>query len=210
MSKRGSKLILTLPEYERIYGVIYSVLDGRADVPHACMFFSIVGSFILNKHYQIAARPVAGAFLLGVDSVPRVATFGKLEGNDVTSDKDGFHMWVQTEKHVVDFMAPIFNEAVGNKDLIVPRNMFQRLIGDEVASPDSIAKSGDYFTMPSPELSDHFVETFLDRASHRDLLAACDRWFKKYPKKLDDLCLMDDCGETYPLMLNAPPISGVW
>ena len=40
------KLQLTLPEYGRIYEVIYSVLEGRANTPFACMFFAAAGALI--------------------------------------------------------------------------------------------------------------------------------------------------------------------
>lgn len=45
MDKSGKgppRLLLTLPEYDRIYKVIYSALEGRANTPRACMFFAVV------------------------------------------------------------------------------------------------------------------------------------------------------------------------
>lgn len=79
-------------------------------------------------------------------------------------------MWVQTETHVIDFMAPIFNEAV--KGMGYPG------------------------TVP--------------RTVNVDPLNLVDRWFKKYPKKLDELSLLNDLGEIYKLTLRAPAISGAW
>lgn len=99
---------LTAKEYERIYQVIHAVLEERANTAHACMFFAIAGSFILNKHHGIAARPVAGAFLLCVNSTHSIVSIGKNEGNTISSDQKNFHMWVQTQHHVIDFMSPIF------------------------------------------------------------------------------------------------------
>ncbi|MBQ4762012.1 DUF2026 domain-containing protein [Pectobacterium versatile] len=46
MSPRSNPL--SSQEYERIYQIIYSVLEGRANTPHVCMFFAIVGFFILT------------------------------------------------------------------------------------------------------------------------------------------------------------------
>lgn len=206
------KLQLTLPEYRRIYEVIYSVLDSRANTSYACTFFAITGAFILKEHYKIPARPVAGAFLLCVDPTPSVLSFAKNEDGMVTSDLDGFHVWVQTETHVIDFMAPIFDESLKGKGFprSVPRKMFQRPLSAEVEAIDDLRAPGDYFTLPNIELTNDRVQTFMDRPSHMDLLEAANRWFKKYPKKLDDLSLMNELGEVAKLTLRAPSIAEAW
>ncbi|MBN8727001.1 MAG: DUF2026 family protein [Xanthomonadales bacterium] len=211
-SNTPPKPLLTLPEYDRIYKVIYSILEGRANTPHACMFFAIAGAMILNKHYKIPARPVAGAFLLCVNEVPSIFCIAKRGDGIVTSGRDGFHFWVQTEHHIIDFMAPIFKGSAQGKgyDIAVPRKMFQRLISEEADSIDSLSKPGDYFTLPNPELTEEFIESFFERGPDTDLLCACDGWFKKHPKKLDDIALLDDCGKIYKLVLAAPAISGAW
>jgi hypothetical protein len=206
------KLQLTLPEYRRIYEVIYSVLEGRANTPYSCMFFAAAGALILNEHHKIAARPVAGAFFLCVDPELFGISFAKNEDGLITSDLYGFHMWVQTQTHVIDFMAPIFNESIEGKGYhkAVPRKMFQRPISTEAESIEQLRTPGDYFTLPNIELTNERVQTFMDRPSHMDLLGAANRWFKKYPKKLNDLSLLNDLGEMHKLTLSAPPISGVW
>lgn len=206
------KLQLTLPEYNRIYEIIYSVLEGRAHTPFACMFFSAAGALVLNKHYKIPARAIAGAFLLCTDPTPSVISIAKNEDGMVTSDRDGFHMWVQTETHVIDFMAPIFNESIEGKGYpsSVPRKMFQRPLSVESESIGELHAPGDYFTMPNIELTNELVDLLFDRAVNVDLLNAVDRWFKKHPKKVDDLSLLNDLGEVHKLTLSAPPISGAW
>lgn len=206
------KLQLTLPEYGRIYEVIYSVLEGRANTPYACTFFAIAGALILKEHHRIEARPVAGAFLLCLDPTPSVISIAKNDGGIVTSDRSGFHMWVQTRTHVVDFMAPIFDESINGKGYngTVPRKMLQCPLSAEVESIDRLSAPGDYFTLPNIELTKELVQSFMNRPSHMDLLRAANRWFKKYPKKLDDLSLLNDLGEVHKLTLSAPKISGAW
>lgn len=203
---------LTLPEYERIYQLIYSVLDGRANTPHACMFFAITSSMILNKHYKIPATPVAGAFLLCVDPNPFVISIAKNENGTVTSDRSGFHMWIQTETHAIDFMTPIFKESIksSGNGMTVPRKMFQRPLSEETDLIEELTKPGDYFTIPNPELTKELIDSFTDRDGNMDLVLAADRWFEKYPKKMDDLSLMDDLGKVHKLILSAPPIKGAW
>lgn len=203
---------LTLPEYNRIYQVIFSVLEGRANTPFACMFFAAAGALILSKHYKIPARAVAGASLVCTDPTPSVISIAKNGDGMVTSDRDGFHMWVQTETHAIDFMAPIFNESVAGKGytISVPRKMFQRPLSAEAESIDKLYSPGDYFTMPNVELTDKLIDSLFARAGNVDLLNAADRWFKKYPKKLDSLSLLNDLGEVHKLTLSAPSISGAW
>lgn len=212
MTPKPKQLLLTLPEYRRIYEVIYSVLDSRANTPYACTFFGIVGAFILQEHYKIPARPVAGGFLLCVDSTPSVISIAKNDNGLVTSDIDGFHVWVQTQTHVIDFMAPIFEESLNGKGFqqTVPRKMFQRPLSGEAESIDELSAPGDYFTLPNIELTNERVQSFMDRPANMDLLSAANRWFRKYPKKLDDLSLMNDLGDVEKLTLRAPPISGAW
>jgi hypothetical protein len=51
---------------------------------------------VLNKHFKIPARAIAGGFALCVNEAPQVPYFGQMvEGHLVTS-AEGFHMWVQT------------------------------------------------------------------------------------------------------------------
>lgn len=208
----AKKFILSLPEYDRIYKTIYSVLDGRANTPHACLFFASAGALILNKHYKIPARAVGGAFMLCTDDDPSVMVIGKIVNGILVSDSCGFHFWIQTESHVVDFMAPIFNESIEGKGFnkLIPRNMFQRSIDDEGESPSDLSAPGDYFTNPNLELTDELIDRFLGHHSSTDLLLACDHWFKKHPKKMEDLSLGDDTGCIHKLQLSAPQISGAW
>ncbi|MEI2261579.1 DUF2026 domain-containing protein [Stenotrophomonas indicatrix] len=208
----AAKFQLTLPEYRRIYEVIHSVLEGRANTPFACMFFAAAGALILNKHYRISARAVAGAFLLCTDPAPSVISIAKNDDGMVTSDREAFHMWVQTETHVIDFMAPIFNEAVKGKGypVTVSRKMFQRPLSTEAESIEQLRVPGDYFTIPDVELTSELIDSLFDRPASVDLLNAVDRWFKKYPKKLDELSLINDFGKIYKLALRAPAISGAW
>lgn len=200
---------LTAQEYERIYQVIHAVLEDRANTPHACMFFAIAGSFILNKHHGISARPVAGAFLLCVDETPSVLSIGKNEGNTISWDENNFHMWVQTEHHIVDFIAPIFLESVQAR-IDVPRRMFQRRQESESPSIDDLSAPGDFYTLPDPDLSEHFVDVFMDRPNHVDLLLAIDAWYKPYPAPLAQMALLDNYGKVEPLRVVAPRVDGLW
>lgn len=206
------KFILTLPEYDRIFKTIYSVLEGRANTPKACLFFASAGALILNKYYKIPASAVGGAFMLCTESVPSVLVFGKIVDGILVSDSEGFHFWIQTESHVIDFMAPIFGKSIDSKGFNkpIPRKMFQRSINDEAVSPNDLSATGDYYTSPNPELTDEMIDKFLGRHFNTDLLLACDSWFKKHPKKMEDMSLGDDTGRIHKLQLSGPSLTGAW
>jgi hypothetical protein len=200
---------LTADEYERICQVIHAVLEGCVKTPRACMFFAIAGSLILSKHHGIDSRPVAGAFILCVDETPSVISVGKNERNTVSWDKNNFHMWVQMEHYVIDFIAPIFRESLqGNLD--VPRRMFQRRHDTERSSVADIAVPGDFYTLPDPELSNYFVDEFMARPNHVDLLLAMDVWYKPHPTPLAKMALLGNFGKVEPLKIVAPAVHGVW
>lgn len=61
-----------------------------------------------------------------------------------------------------------------------------------------------------PLLAEDSCRAGFDRAENVDLLNAVDRWFKKYPKKLDDLSLLDELGEVHKLALCPPHIAEAW
>lgn len=208
-SEAETTLPLSADEYERIFQVIHAVLDTRANTPHACWFFAIAGSFILNKYHEIPARPVAGAFVICVDEAPSVISIGKNEGRNISWDKDNFHMWIQTKSHVIDFMAPIFRESVQSR-LDVPRRMFQRSLDSESTSLEDISMPGDFYTMPDPDLTKEFINDFMENAGKVDLLQAIDVWYKPYPQQLKKMALLDNHGKQEPLEIVAPRVQGAW
>jgi hypothetical protein len=54
------ELELPQEDYERVFRVIYTVSEAMgAKMPHSCMMFGIVGSYLLNKVYGVPARAVA-------------------------------------------------------------------------------------------------------------------------------------------------------
>lgn len=209
---KTNRLILTLPEYNRIYQTIYSVLDGRANTRYACAFFAAAGAMILNKYYKVSARAVAGAFLVCVDSSPFVLTYGRVSDGLLVSGDDAFHFWVQTESHLIDFMSPIYMESAGGhpQGRAVERKMFQKAISQEASDPSSVVCPGDYFSLPNLDLTDELVDGLLSRPTSTDLLLAVDHWFEKYPRRMDDLSLKDDLGRVSKLRLQAPLVSGAW
>lgn len=210
------KFLLPLSEYNRIYQVAHGVLRDVADVNKACVFFASFGAYVLNKHYNIPARPVAGSFALCVDEGPggpNIACFGTLSDNAITSDANGFHMWVLTRSHIIDFMAPVYREAFAEHSGTgaIPRKMMQKRIEDEAQTPDGLNHHGALFTNPNPSLTDALLDRFLHRDEVSDLIQIADVWYAKGRGKLKPAFeMIDDRGLRQPLHLPRDIPTSSW
>jgi hypothetical protein len=207
------KFLIPLADYNRIYSVTHGVLRDVANVERACIFFAVFGSYILNKRYKIGARPVAGAFAICVNDSPEVAFFGAKNGTRIESDVDGFHVWIQTKDHIIDFMAPIFREAFFEAGMKyeIPRLMLQKRLTDEVQMADDLQRSGDVFTLPNLEMSEHIVDRFLEKPSNTDLLNIAESWFgRRSSKQAPNISMQNDLGEINELHLSRTVARGSW
>ena len=67
-SPKPKRFVIPLQDYERIFRVAYSVLEGmNAKTGRACIFFSMVGAAILHNFYKKRALIAAGAAFYRVD-----------------------------------------------------------------------------------------------------------------------------------------------
>lgn len=208
------RTVIPLPDYERIFRVIYSVIDEHANTPHACIFFALVGAAILETKYKIQATPVAGAAAFAVDGKSgTVSTFGQVLGSQFVPSEDHFHCWVQSRGIVLDFMAPLFRESLatfGHK-IAVPRRMFQKPLREMASSILDIRGEGGFFLQPDPELTCDVIKSFSERPMNKDLANACLNWYARPPKRLSaNMGIRDDEGKTYLLSPRGPSVEGVW
>lgn len=206
-----ARFLIPLSDYNRIHQVVHGVANAFGGASKGCIFFATCGAYILEKHYKIEARPVAGAFALQVNDKPEVAFFGEDKGDRIVGSADGFHMWVQTETHIIDFMAPIFPEAFADRGLTIPRRMFQRTISSEADGLDAFSRVGDFFTLPDIALTNDLLTRFVGRASSGDLVEVVDAWFgnRRKPQR-KSMQMGDSTGELYDLALPSTIASGSW
>ena len=207
------KFALTLAEYNRVHQIIHGTLKEEGTVERGCTFFSIVGSYLLNKHFGIPARAVAGGFALCVAEGPKCIIYGKDKGGKFTWGNDGFHMWVQTDAHIIDFMAPIYAEsfAIAQPDIEIPRKMFQRPKEDEKDELDDVGRIGDFITFPDPDLSEMLIDHFLSRPVNTDLLQIAEVWFgNRRAKQRPTLTIGSNDGLVRELALPTTIARGAW
>lgn len=208
------KLLLPFADYCRIFRVIYSVLDGRANTHRACIFFSIAGTLLLRRHYKLNALPVAGAAAYMVDSSKAlVATFGTFNDERLVATPDAFHCWVECDGYAIDFMAPIFRENLDAAGIAqsIPRQMFQRPVVEMAETSDGLTYDGAFSLFPDQKRTMDVIDSFEAKKSSGDLANICAYWYKRPPKRIPQtLEMANDLGQVERLILQGPKISGVW
>ncbi|AZD23315.1 hypothetical protein C4K24_4020 [Pseudomonas chlororaphis subsp. aurantiaca] len=213
--KKG-ELAITIPEYNRIFQVIHSVstaFDDRSGV--SCLFYNTVGAFLLEKSLGVAARAVMGAAFFRVDDATNtILCFGDCgEDGVIKGTQDGFHCWVETESHIIDFTAPMYRKYLTDLggDIKLPRKMFQKRKELMAQSHENLNIEGDYFVESNPELSLELALKGARNPEMGDLADACLKWFKRPPKKIrSSLPLMSNHGQLIEIKLTGLSVLGAW
>lgn len=204
--------MLPLADYERITRTIKTVLDSEdAVTAHCCQFFSLMGAAILFTHYKIAARPMFGAAFVLLNEASRdTLTYGKLECGCASSDPDHYHAWIDTGEHVIDFMAPLYGDAMRTRGYIedVPRWMLQRQKSTLAGHHYDLERQGDCHFLANPVLSQHMVQYFLKEPMYRDLIEITTRWYRKPPNTMMPLQTMSSSGKVRRMPLDQLSVTG--
>lgn len=205
--------LLPLPDYQRIYQVIYSILEttGIAVTHRACIFFAAVGANILRKHHDLPATISAGCMALMVDEQrANVVVYGRDENGVFVNDEKAFHAWVECDGWLIDFMAPIMGVALRQDgvDWHVPRRMLQKRLSDRKDSLGEVQHVGEFFASHDHALTELLIDG--QSVQFLDLMNACTAWYRRPPKPLKQIALADSHGPTKKLTLRAPSIDGVW
>lgn len=204
--------LLPLPDYQRIYQVIYSVLEASevARTHRACILFSIAGTLILRERYKLPATISAGFMGLMIDEKSStVAMYGRM-GDGPESDRWAFHAWVECQGWLIDFMAPIMGMAFkeDGHPLNAPRWMLQKPLTEQKASVNALQQVGDFYLEHDPALAASLIDS--QSAGSIDLANVCLAWFRRPPSALKELALGGNQGTPKKLVLRAPSIEGVW
>lgn len=201
-----------MPDYERIFRVMYSVIEEDVHSSQACIFFTLVGAAILEKKYKVKAHRVAGAAAIAGPN-GTVLTFGKIVDNDLVSHSDAFHCWIEAGDVVVDFMAPLFTESLKacGHNIPVPRRMFQKSLREMSPSIHELRGEGAFYLKPNPDLALDLFSVFSKRYGNTDLANVCMTWFKRPPKPLrTDMSVLDSDGNRHYLRPKGPLLTGAW
>jgi hypothetical protein len=204
---------LPLHDYQRVYQIIYSVLEASeiAVTHRACIFFATVGARILREHYNFPATISAGCMALMVDEArANVVIYGRNEGGRFVTDNKAFHAWVECEGWMIDFMAPIMGGALQQDGIrqVVPRRMLQKPLSGQKVTLSEVQRVGEFFILHDQALAESLIDE--QSVQFADLMNVCLTWYRRPPKPLKEIRLVDSHGSTKILVLRAPSIDGVW
>jgi hypothetical protein len=205
--------LLPLSDYQRIYQVIYTVLQASeiAVTHRACIFFASVGANILRTHHDLPATISAGCMALMVDEQrTNVAVYGRDENGAFVNNETAFHAWVECDGWLIDFMAPIMGVAFREDGInwSIPRRMLQKELIDGKNTLGEIQHAGDFFASHDRALTESLIDG--QGLQFLDLMNTCMTWYRKSPKPLKAVSLADSHGPTKKLTLRAPSMDGVW
>jgi Protein of unknown function (DUF2026) len=205
--------LLPLTDYQRIYQVVYSVLEASeiAITHKACIFFAAAGMMILRKHYRLPATISAGCLALMVDEQnSRVIVYGREEGGAFVNDIKAFHAWVECDGWLIDFMTPIMGNGLQDdgRDWEVPRYMLQKRLEHRMATLGDIQNAGEFFIEHDHALTESLIDS--QSLLFEDLMNVCLTWFRRPPKPLKAMAMGDSHGSPKNLVMRAPSIDGVW
>lgn len=207
---------LTLPEYERLFRVIHAVVANEGGEPtKACLFFSIAGAYLLSRHHRLStARPVAGMAGYNLRTPTNLfMVLGVVENDELLSDQDHFHCWIEVDGWIIDFTAPLFDEMASTerKGAPIPPLMFQKPVVADESRIESLNVPGAYIHVPNPELTTALMAHFTQKSAHADLVGICNQWYVCPPKKMASvLGIANQHGETKEVRLSCICLEGAW
>jgi hypothetical protein len=206
---------IPLSDYQRVFRVIKTVLDGAgANTPHACIFFSVAGAMILQHIYNKKCMPVAGAAFFATDGTKdAVLAFGSILDGQVSSTDESFHCWIQCDGYIVDFMAPIFRESFhsGGFPINCSRKMFQKPVESMLPDHTYLSNPGDFYLEPNVSLTRELLQRFSSRNDNRDLVNICLHWYVKPPKAIPrEFAMTSSDGGPVNMTLSPHTLVGAW
>jgi len=208
-------LLIPQEDYNRIFNTIYSLLLSEdADIHHSCIPFSVVGSVILDKHYNIKAKVYMGMAAYMIDGINKnvLAFAEKVDGRHICS-KNAFHSWIESDDFVIDFTAPLFTNMVSDntEQCLCTPMMFQKMKTSMVNSPSQLEETGDFFLNCNDELTNELMDTFVEDPYNIDLVNVCCSWYKKPPlEMLKIIPISDGLGSIKNTQLQPLRVCGSW
>ena len=210
---KKSPLIITMADYQRLVRVLRALyqLCAHTGVPPA-LFFSVIGSILLNSTYGLNAQPRAGAAAFRLHTAYPALMYGKLEGEAQTlvAEEYNFHVWIESDGRVMDLCAPYFGEALPT-GANVGAKMFQKKLSDAKTHHSLVTSPGDFMLVSDDALKRKLLEQFMASPAHVDLVGIAGAWFKPTPRKMEQvITLTSQSQKREPLALAPLELMGAW
>lgn len=214
MTRVGNRLLISLPDFQRIFRTIHGVLlNEKGDLARACLFFGVIGASILRIHHKLEAVVVCGFAAYKVDENNDVLVLGTQKDGFLTSENNGFHCWVQCNDWFLDFTSPLFQEmiALGGIQKTCPRRMLQKRESEMSESLSALHNPGHFLYGDNQDLTKQLVDGFFSRKAYEDILNICLEWYKPTPKKMQEVIGVGDSkGQVMQTRLSPILLNGAW
>ncbi|MEM7579661.1 MAG: DUF2026 family protein [Cyanobacteria bacterium P01_A01_bin.80] len=216
-----SEFLISRKDYEQIYKTIYSILKSETTntlILQSCICFSIAGAFMLKEIYCLDATIAGGiaAYKVG-NGDHSVATFADVSQGQFFCSENGFHCWVEANGWLIDFMAPIFPDAITSVGYQTKceSKMMQKSLDQMADSISSLETPGDFYVQKFPTFKDKIINIFLAKSESYDLLETlfdCSLlWYKRPPEKMyERVSITDRKGNIKNFSLQGKSLVGAW
>ena len=207
-------MLIKLRDYQRIYSTVNSILlNEKADLTVACMYYSVFGAYVLKKHYKIDAAPVSGLAAYNVGGKNNILTFGEIQNENLVSTSNAFHCWIEANGWLIDFMAPVFPEIIKKSEIefSCEPKMLQKPLESMNSSAYDLLQEGDFYVKKCPLLTAEKLKHFTTSLAFGDLAEICVSWYKKPPKKMiSKIRIQDGKGMDNEVILTGKKLKGAW
>ena len=204
-------MLIKLRDYDRIHRIIRTVvMNEGADPSASCLYFGVIGSLILSKHFGIHASPRCGVAAFRFDPEKMGLLYGRERKGEIISARDGFHCWIEAEDWIIDFSIPSLSYADlrGTK---FPPKMFQVKLDQMANCISEVQGSTGFFLECCPRITSDLVDDWFESALNLELARVCLTWYKKVPSKIPDSVFIysaSGCGNV--ARLSGPTVKSKW
>ena len=214
MTRESNRLLIPLPDFERIFRTIHGVLlNEKGDLARACLFFGVIGASILRIHYKLEPIVVCGFAAYRVDEKNDVLVLGTQKDGILTFENNGFHSWVQCNDWLLDFTSPLFQEMFTSCGIqkTCERKMFQKRESEMSEALSELRNPGQFLYGGNQDLTNRLVDGFFSRQAYEDILNICLKWYRPTPKKMQEVIGVGDSkGQVKQTRLSPILLKGAW
>ena len=202
-------------DYKRIFNTIYSVLLSEdAKINKSCVYFSVIGSLILQTHYNINAKVYMGiATYMLEETNELVLAFAENNGEQLVCSENGFHSWIIANNWVIDFTSPLFPKMINerNKTFSCKSKMFQKSIDSMCCSADKLKVNGDFFLYNDPNYTKEMMDYYTNHIFNIDIANICCQWYRRPPLNMKKaIPISNAVGKIKKVPLKSFQVTGSW
>ena len=197
----SNKTHLKLRDFNLITVATQSILRSTAipsyfpDLERSCTMFAFCGALTLTQTYRIPAKVFAGNFFVRQPGSDIVLSYAEGETVEGDSARQGFHAWVQTDTHIIDFMSPLYPNIVERHPQAshtekLERRMLQIRLDDQAQSWEEFEAGMPILTDPTLYRTTDVVSIFSENTSLQSMANLTSQWVKllrKNPKAVMDI-----------------------